>query len=339
VPLRETLTAINVGTPYVHAIFGGFEQGSGVGGGVQLTSARAIPAVEFRAAVLGTTRKDRRYDVEAFLPSIGGSRNHADIWFTQLHRRTDFYGIGPDASQDLKTEFGVDRRSYQGSLYRDLTAHLQGGVYAQVLDTRGVLHAESTSSQILSYGTFLSYDTRDNSSGLTRGLNLFGRVASADSVGRRNGAAKYGWNEAEIDARAHAPLGSSRTALLLRTRAQFKAPTAGGNTIPYYDLSWLGGRQYLRGYHSYRFRDNNVLLFSSELQQTIIPLTNTRGVDVFASADAGQVWGPERFNTRNWESGFGGGLQYRHSRSIAARIEAGRSRERVAFYASLSRGF
>jgi hemolysin activation/secretion protein len=82
-----------------------------------------------------------------------------------------------------------------------------------------------------------------------------------------------------------------------------------------------------------------VLLISSELQQTIIPLTNTRGIDLFASADTGQVWGPERFDRRNWQSGFGGGVQYRHSRSIAARIEAGRSRERVAFYASVSRGF
>jgi hypothetical protein len=65
----------------------------------------------------------------------------------------------------------------------------------------------------------------------------------------------------------------------------------------------------------------------------------TRGVDLFASADAGQVWGGQPFSSRNWESGLGGGLQYRHSGSVAARIEASRSRERIAIYASLSRGF
>jgi len=339
VPLRETLTAIDVGTRYAHAIFGGFEQGSGIGGGVQVTSARAIPAVEFRATVLRTTRRDRRFDLEAFLPNIAGSRNHADVWFSQLHRRTDFYGVGPRTSEDLATEFTVDRRSYQGSLYRDLTEHLQGGIYTQMMDTHGVLRTDRTDSQILTYGTFLSYDTRDNSIGLTRGLNLFGRVASADGVGRRNGAAKYGWMEVEVDARAHAPLGSSRTSLLLRSRGQFKTPAGGGNAIPYYDLSWLGGRQYLRGYHSYRFRDNNVILVSSELQQTVHSMTNVRGIDVFALADTGQVWGTQRFDSRNWQSGFGGGVQYRHSRTVAARVEAGRSRERVAFYASVSRGF
>jgi hypothetical protein len=339
VPLRETLTAIDVGTRYAHAIFGGFEQGSGIGGGVQLTTAGAIPGVEFRATALRTTRRDRRWDLEAFLPNIAGSRNHADVWFSQLHRRTDFYGVGPRTSEDLDTEFTVDRRSYQGSFYRDLTEHLQGGIYTQLMDTHGVLRADPTDSQILTYGTFLSYDTRDNGIGLTRGLNLFGRVASADGIGRRTGAAKYGWMEVEFDARAHAPLGSPHTSLLLRSRGQFKTPAGGGNTIPYYDLSWLGGRQYLRGYHSYRFRDNNVILVSSELQQTVYSITNVRGVEVFASADTGQVWGTHRFDSRNWQSGVGGGLQYRHSRTVAARVEASRSRERVAFYASVSRGF
>jgi hypothetical protein len=339
VPLRETLTAVGVGTRYAHAIFGGFEQGSGIGGGLQFTTAAAIPAVELRATVLGTTRRDRRWDLEAFLPHIAGSRNHADVWFSELHRRTDFYGVGARTSEDLEAEFTVDRRSYQGSFSRDLTEHLQGGIYSQMMDTRGVLRADRTDSRILTYGTFLSYDTRDNSIGLTRGLNLFGRVASADGVGRRNGAANYRWREVELDARAYAPLGSPRTSLLLRSRGQLKTPAGGGDAIPYYDLSWLGGRQYLRGYHSYRFRDNNVILVSSELQRTVYWITNVRGIDVFASADAGQVWGTEHFDSRNWQSGFGGGLQYRHSRTVAARVEAGRSRERVAFYASVSRGF
>jgi hypothetical protein len=339
VPLRETLTAIGLGSPYAHAIVGGFEQGAGIGGGLQVTTGRAVPAVEFRGAALISTQRYERYDLEAFLPSIGGSRNHADVWFSYAQRDTDFYGIGPGTSEDLETAFAIDRRSVQGSLYRDLADHAQGGLYAQVMDTSSLLGGQRTSSQILSYGTFFSYDTRDNSSGLTRGLNLFGRVASADGVGRRNLAPKYGWIEAEFDARAHAPLGSPRTALLLRSRGQFKTATGDGGEIPYYDLSWLGGRQFLRGYHSYRFRDNNVMLLSSELQHTVYAITGLRGVDVFASADTGQVWGDQDFDSRNWESGFGGGLQYRHSRNIAARVEAARSHERVLLYASMSRGF
>jgi outer membrane protein assembly factor BamA len=208
-----------------------------------------------------------------------------------------------------------------------------------------------SNTQILSYGGFLAYDTRDNSIGLTRGVNLYGRVASADGLGHHDALADYGWIEGEFDLRGYAPLGSPRTSLLLRSRAQFKTPKGGGSQIPFYDLSWLGGREYLRGYHSYRFRGNNVFLLSTELQQTVYSITGVRGVDVFASADAGQVWGDARsstdpmildnqdFSSRNWHSGLGGGLQYRHSRNLAARVEVGRSHEHNLIYWSLSRGF
>jgi outer membrane protein assembly factor BamA len=185
---------------------------------------------------------------------------------------------------------------------------------------------------------------------LTRGVNIYGRVASADGLRHVDALADYGWIEREFDAQAYAPLGSPKTSLLLRSRGQFKTPK-GGSQIPFYDLSWLGGREFLRGYHSYRFRGNNVLLLSTELQQTVYSITGVRGVDVFAFADAGQVWGDARsstdlvildnqdFSSRNWHSGLGSGLQYRHSRSLAARVEVGRSREGALIYLSLSRGF
>lgn len=357
VPLRETLTAISLGSTYARGIVGGFEQGSGLGGGVQLTSAGAIPAVEFRAAALTSARRDRRFDLEAFFPNIGGSRNHADVWFSYVQRETDFFGIGPRTPETLDTQFAITRRSYQASLYRDLAERVQGGVYAQAMYARSAPGQDVTDlpvslrTQIVSFGGFLAYDTRDNRIGLTRGVNLYGRVASAEGFGHHDALTHYGWFEGEVDVRAYAPLGSPRTSLLLRSRGQLKRPKGGGSQIPFYDLSWLGGRQYLRGFASYRFRANNVLLFSSELQQTVYSMTPVRGIDMFASADAGQVWGDARsstepaildnqkFSSRNWHAGLGGGLQYRHSRSLAARAELGRSDEGTRIYVSLSRGF
>lgn len=375
VPLRETLTAISLGTPYARAILGGFEQDAGIDGGVQLTSADIIPAVELRAAALTSTKRYRRFDFEAFFPNLGGSRNHADVWFSSMHRDTDFFGIGPQTPIDLKTQFAIAEQSYQGSLYRDLRRHTQGGVYVQVMNSRSSRGKDTTDTpidqsfsstpdrlpgrwipgflsytRILSYGGFLAYDTRDNTLGLTRGVNIYGRVASADGLGNRDAMADYGWIEGEFDARGHAPLGSPRASLLLRSRGQFKIPKGGGRQIPFYDLPWLGGRSSLRGYDSYRFRGNNALLLSTELQQTVHSFTGIRGIDVFASADAGQVWGDARpsdavildtqdFGLRNWHAGLGGGLQYRHSRNLAARVEVSRSHEHTLIYWSLSRGF
>ena len=177
-------------------------------------------------------------------------------------------------------------------------------------------------------------------------------MASADGVGRDDASATYGWIEGEVDLRGYAPLGSPRTSLLLRSRGLFKTPRGEASQIPFYDLAWLGGRTSHRGYHSYRFRGSNVLLLSAELQQTVHSITSVRGIDVFGFADAGQVWGDARsatdlvildnqdFSSRNWHSGIGGGLQYRHSRSLAVRVDIARSHEQaiIAFW-SLSRGF
>jgi hemolysin activation/secretion protein len=130
----------------------------------------------------------------------------------------------------------------------------------------------------------------------------------------------------------------------LRSSGQFKKPK-GGSQIPFYDLSWLGGREYLRGYETYRYRGNNMLMFSTELRRTVYSKTDLRGVDVFAFADSGQVWGDARplilesqeFSSSNWHSGVGGGLQYRHSGTLAAKLEVGRSNERSDLYVHVAR--
>jgi len=336
VPLRETLIAIPVGTPHARAVTGGFEQGGGIGIGGQLTTAHAFPGVELRATALASTHNGRRYELDATLPHVGSTRTHADVWFTYLERATNLHSIAP-RSVDRDTQFTIEQRSYQGSLSYDLADHLQTGVYAQAKNSWSVLDELSTRSTIASFGAFLSYDTRDNSRGLTRGVNFFGRFATADGLG--HASSRYGWTETELDARGHLPLGGPRTALLLRSRAQFKSPRNGGQ-IPYYDLSWLGGRAFLRGAPSYRYRGNNVLLLASELQRTLIPLSPIRGVDLFGSADTGQIWTDRREFTRGrWQSGLGGGLQYRHSATMAARVELSHGAEGTRTYMSMSRGF
>jgi outer membrane protein assembly factor BamA len=175
-------------------------------------------------------------------------------------------------------------------------------------------------------------------------VNLYGRVASSDGLVNHAAFADYGWTEAEVDIRGYIPLGTPRTSLAMRSELELKKPK-GGSQIPFYDLSWIGGREYVRGYELYRFRGNNALLFSTELRHTVYSKSDTRGVDVFGFADSGQVWGDarlaydDRLSSSNWHSGVGGGLQYRHSRTLAARIEVGRSNEDVLIYLSMSRGF
>jgi outer membrane protein assembly factor BamA len=317
---------------------------------------------------------DRRLDLEAVF-TFANPRNHADAWFSYVQRHNDFFGIGPLTLIGSKTSFGTDQRSYQASLYRDLAGHLQGGVYGQVMNS----HSETshstddppitdnfsgtpdqsvarwipgfaTTPQILSYGGFLEFDTRDKSMDLPRGVDLYGRLASSEGMNHHSAFSDYGWREAEFDARVHIPLGSSRTSLALRSKGEFKQ-TKGGSQIPFFDLSYLGGHDYVRGYDLYRFRGNNVLIGSAEIRRTVYKKTDHRGVDIFALADSGQVWGDSRstsdpailanqdFRSTNWHTGVGGGLDYRHSRAMAARFEVAHSKEGFQIYASMSRGF
>jgi len=209
-----------------------------------------------------------------------------------------------------------------------------------------------TNTKIFSYGVYGEYDRRNNDQGLTKGFYLYGRFASADGLNYDNNPVfqDYGWLETELDARGYVPLFSDRTSLAVRAYSDLKSPK-GGSQIPFYDLAIVGGRSYVRGFPDYRFRGNNSLLFSGELRQTVWRRTENQGLDVFGFADVGQVWGDNRsktnpaviqnddFDSRNWRTGSGGGVQYRISKSFAARVELGHSNERNMIYFSFTHGF
>jgi outer membrane protein assembly factor BamA len=207
-------------------------------------------------------------------------------------------------------------------------------------------------AKILSYGAYGEFDRRNNDRGLTKGFYLYGRFASADGLDYDNKPVfqDYGWLEGELDGRAYVPLFSDRTSLAVRGFSELKSPK-GGSQIPFYDLSYLGGRSNLRGLPNYRFRGDNSVLFSGELRQTVWQKSEASGLDIFGFADVGQVWGDNRSKTNtailqnhdldsgNWRTGAGGGFQYRLSKSFAFRAEVGHSNERSLLYFSFSRGF
>jgi hemolysin activation/secretion protein len=138
----------------------------------------------------------------------------------------------------------------------------------------------------------------------------------------------------------------------LRGYAVLREPK-GGSQIPFYEQAIFGGRSNGRGFSNARFRGDNSVLYSGEIRQTIWSQNdeNTKGLDIVAFGDVGQVWGDNRsrtdptvlrnenFDSRNYRTGFGGGIQYRLNKSVAFRIEVGTSNERTLGYVSLRPGF
>lgn len=376
-PTRQTWNTIDLGTKYARAVFGGFEQGASIGLGVQLTTADSIRFVEFRVTALTTPTLYRRFEGEAYFPRVFSKNTHADVWFAYLRRTKDnFFGIGSLIPKTSQTNFDLEQRSYNASLYHDFAEHLQIGGYFS-LSNSGTYRGQKdtdipidtlfsgdpstvpvarwapgllTNTKILSYGGFAEYDLRNDSSGLTRGAYFYGRIGSSQGLKDKPAFSDYGWLEAELDARGYIPLGSDRTSLAIRGYASLKDPR-GGSQIPFYDQSFLGGRMYGRGFQSFRYRGNNMALGSAELRQTVWAQSKERGLDVFGFGDAGQVWGDNRsqtdptilanqeFDSSKWRASVGGGIQYRYSRGFSGRIEIGHSHERNLIYFSITRGF
>jgi outer membrane protein assembly factor BamA len=366
-----------LGTKHVKGVVGGLEHGASIGLGVQFSTAEKLPGIELRATLLTSAKLYRRFEGEIYVPKLFDENTHADIWFDYLRRTKDnFFGIGPRIPNTSMTNYDVEGRSYNASLYHDFGRHLLLGGYVSHTNSstyRGQRDSDPPidqlfsgdpntvpvtswapglmiNSTLLSYGGFAQYDLRNNSAGLTKGLFLYGRGGSADGLKNRNRFSDYGWLEGEFDARGYIPLGSNKTSLALRAFTLLREPR-GGSQLPFYDMSYIGGRMSVRGFRDYRFRGNNVALGSAELRQTIWTQEEDRGLDVVAFGDAGQVWGDNRsrtdpavlvnqdFNSSNFRASVGGGFQYRYSKSIAGRVEIGHSHERNLIYFSMTRGF
>jgi len=376
-PLRESWTTIDLGTKYVKGVFGGLEQGASIGLGVQLTTADKIPGVEFRGTLLTSAKLYRRFEGEAYFPKVFSENTHVDLWFDYLRRTKDnFFGIGPRIPNTSMTNYDIERRSYNASIYHNFTERIVVGGYAGITNSSTYRGQRDTdipidqlfsgdpnvvpitawapglmqNTKILSYGGFAEFDGRDNSIGLTKGGLLYVRVGNSEGLDNDGAFSDYSWLEVEMDARGYIPLGSNKTSLALRAYENFKDPRD-ASQIPFYDLSYLGGRMYVRGFRDYRFRGDSVVLGSAELRQTIWTQREDRGLDVFAFGDAGQVWGDNRsmtnpavianqeFSTSNFRASVGGGIQYRYNHALAGRVEVGHSHERTLIYFSVSRGF
>src|SRR5205085_2446982 len=322
-PVRESWTTINLGTKYVKGVLGGLEQGATIGLGVQFTTANLLRSVEFRATAISSLKLYRRFLGEVYIPKLFNENTHANLWFDYLRRTKDnFFGIGPNTPTSSMTNFDIERRSYNTSLYHNFNHEIVVGGYASLADSatyRGQRTSDvpidqlfsgdpntvpvsnwapglKTNTKILSYGGFAEFDYRDDSNGLTQGAFFYGRIGSAQGLKYTTVFSDYKWLDGEFDARGYIPLFSHKTSLALRAYAMLREPR-GDSQIPFYDLAFLGGRMYGRGFRDYRFRGNHMALGSVELRQTVWTQHEHRGLDLFGSADAGPVWVDNRSYT------------------------------------------
>lgn len=379
VPQRESIMGVKI-NDHVEALLGGFYAGAGIGVGVEVSTGEKIPMTELYArAILSIPRW---YQVGELGANINGkNKTRGNVRFNYLRRRRDnFFGIGPHTNDNLETNFGIERRSYYGELIRTLISKdnnkLDAAIYLGVSNTGSFNGSDDSEPEIeklysgnpntpdpkrwlpglnenaklLNYGVYGKWDRRNNDVGLTKGTYLFGRIASFDGLDNGNAFEDFGWVEYEADVRVYIPIKSEKTSVALRGFTDINSPK-GNSQIPFYNMEWLGGRSFLRGFQNFRFRGNSILLFSGELRRTVYAKSETRGVDAILLTDGGQIWGDNRsktdptiirnndFNSSNWKIGAGAGVQFRLDKKTAFRLEVASSNESTRAYFSFARGF
>jgi hypothetical protein len=376
-PQQYSATAIKM-VDHVNALVGGFDQGAGFGFGIEFTTATGaeLKGYEFYARALGSSRLYRAGELGA---RVGTNKTRGEFWFNYTRRtRDNFYDFGSLIPEVPKTNFATERRSYNGLFAHRFLRMLEGGLYGSFSST-GAFRGDDERDQaidllfsgnpnvapatnflpglqqnvrLVSYGVFTEVDLRNKERGLTRGGYFYGRFGSVDAVDNGASFSDFGWNETELDGRVYIPVFSNKTSVALRGYAVLRDPK-GGSQIPFYEQAFFGGRSTGRGFRNFRFRGNNSALYSGEIRQTVWSQNdeNTKGLDIIVFGDVGQVWGDNRSNTnpivlrnddfdsRNYRTGAGGGIQYRLNKSVAFRFEIGASNERVVPYISFKSGF
>jgi hypothetical protein len=122
------------------------------------------------------------------------------------------------------------------------------------------------------------------------------------------------------------------------------AVKTGGTTVTgspeFYQLSWLGGGQNLRGFHRQRFYGKTAFFDQNELRWTF----NTRNyifngkMGFIAFLDDGRVWQPEE-NSTKWHFGYGLGYMIVPFNKISATIYYGTSEDGGIIHFKLGKFF
>jgi hypothetical protein len=148
------------------------------------------------------------------------------------------------------------------------------------------------------------------------------------------GTDAFAFHRLSADARGYLPLGSAQRVLALRALATTDRP-ADGAQVPFFMQQTLGGSHTLRGYPSFRFRGERLLLLQAEYRWEANP-----AVELALFVDAGRAsshaagWSLEDMHTS-----YGAGLRIKTFDAVRFRLDVARSREMTRVLVRLGPSF
>jgi hypothetical protein len=245
-----------------------------------------------------------------------------------------FFGVGNETAKGGRTDYGYRQTSAGLESRLQIARNFAAGVGMDVLDTESTITLGTRPTTIdPAYRVsraFAEYDSR-TSPAYTRSGGLY-RFDYAD-YHQSNGSANS-FRRVDAELQQYVPLRRENWVIALRALAS-TTDARNGAEVPFFLMPELGGHHYLRGYSSFRFRDNNRLLFSGEYRWAAGPF-----VDMALFMDAGKVaprLGDLNFNDLKTSRGLG--VTFHTPRATVARFEIARSKEGTSFIASFSPSF
>jgi hypothetical protein len=253
----------------------------------------------------------------------------------------DFYGLGMETEPEDHTTY------FHQDAWYDVVAGYQHSSRAVLAARAGYIQAFVAPGRDEAFPTTQDLFDETTAPGLTRQpdflyASLLGLLDGRDqphnphkggliavSLSRfddKDGDA-YKFDRFAADARAYLPLGAKQRLLVLRTLVVADKP-ADGSAVPFYFQETLGGSHTLRGFRSFRFRGEKLLLFQGEYRWEAAP-----AVELAAFVDSGRV----ASSTADWSlsdlrTTWGMGLRIKTFERVLFRFDVARSSEETRLY-------
>jgi len=261
-----------------------------------------------------------------------------DVYASARYRdfpRERFYGIGAASSGLDRTDYRMQDGLYEG-IVRFKVARVSFMFRAGLLQTSirpgtdsgfpdvGLSNDERTAPGLLRAPHFLHFsaggwlELRDEPGNPHGGVSIgiaFSRLD--DRLGH-----EFQFNRTLADVREYVSLGSRRHVVALRQVASLETPDA-GSRVPFYLLSTLGGSSFLRGYPSFRFRDQKLLALAGEYRFELVPK-----VELALIYETGTVFSTmSAFDRHGLLHAWGGGIRLKSPREVRLRLDVVHSAE------------
>jgi len=309
------------------------------GGGFTLGAGRSFyvspyNTLDFRGS--WTIKNYKRIEGEFLAPRIFNRRGSLSViggW--REATEVGFYGIGPDTTVDDRTNY-LFNQPYGSALLTlyptRRTLMLEGGVELSKWNQEPGRGSSPSVEQVYTpdtlpgLGADITYLHTQGTVGLdwrtSPGYSRRGAYLAATLHDHKDQDDNFGFQMVQYEGIAHLPILRETWVLSFHARMQH-ANEKDGQSIPFFMLPALGGGSSLRGFSSWRFRDQNSLLLQAEWRIMI-----NRYLDMAFFYDAGKVAARTKdLDLDHLKDDFGIGFRFHGPLSTPLRIEFAHSRE------------